>query len=247
MEALRDEVTRRLLDARRDRMDAWVGAEGDGEPEAGSPRARLQFHFANLDDFPLADGIPLRYRPWRLYHFSPDNARDAVAFIEGGDASTLFLHGAVGTGKTSLAAAILHAWRWSGGGCNSECPTNCGASRREVGLFLPAYEAAARLRNLDRCEEAMAEWGGARLLVLDDIGANRATPHVTEQLLFLLQRRYDNCAKTVATSNLGLPGIEQMLGERAASRLQEGILIELTGGDKRGGGERPLPEQGKQD
>jgi hypothetical protein len=53
--------------------------------------------------------------------------------------------------------------------------------------------------------------------------------------------------KTIVTSNLNLDGVEIALGERAASRLQEGILIELTGGDKRGGGEGPSPKQGEQD
>ncbi|HUX03090.1 MAG TPA: hypothetical protein VMY35_19185 [Phycisphaerae bacterium] len=233
MENLQGALIGRLKNVRFERVKQWRAVSSD--PERDDNKERRDEHFASLDKYNLTAGIPARYRRWRLWDFKPDTASDAVAFLERGGAATLFLHGVVGTGKTCLASATLSAWRWSGGACNLDCPGDCGIGKREVGLFLPAYEAAARLRNLDRCEAAMNEWAGARLLVLDDIGANRATPHVTEQLLFLLQRRYDECAKTIVTSNLDLSGIEGTLGERAASRLQEGMLIELTGGDKRAG------------
>jgi hypothetical protein len=231
---LREKLTKRLIALRHERIQVWCAESRFNEPP-DSCVTRLGIHLDGLAVRDLSAGVPARYKPWRLWHFHPDAADDSIRFLVHEEASTLYLHGDIGTGKTSLAAAILHAWRWSGGACNLDCPVNCGAIQAEYGRFLPAYEAAARLRNLDRCGAAMAEWAYARLLVLDDIGANRATPHVQEQLLFLLQQRYDRMQKTIVTSNLDLNGMGVDLGDRAASRLQEGILVELTGGDKRAG------------
>ena len=215
-------------------MDAWIVARGDAGL-AGEDTARLDAHFKAMTREDLGAGIPARYADWSLQDFKATAAREMVRFIEDESVSTLFLHGGVGTGKTTLAAAVLRGWRWSGGACSFACPENCGLRLGTASLFLPAYEAADKLRDLDGCRDAMARWAGVRFLVLDDIGANRSTPHVTEQLLFLLQRRYDHVQKTVVTSNLDLDGIHNALGERAASRLQQGLLVELTGGDKRGG------------
>jgi len=231
--SLKKAVIESLKRCRVSRIEAWRQASGTSESPETS-RERLLVHLDGLEGRGLDSGIPLRYRPWRLWHFGEAPTAKALQFLVG-DASTLYLQGDVGTGKTSLAAAILYAWRWSGGACSLDCPVDCGAGRPEYGRFLPAYEAAARLRNLDKCGSAMDAWGNAAFLVLDDIGANRATPHVTEQLLFLLQRRYDRMLKTVVTSNFDLDAVAVALGERAASRLQEGILIELTGVDRRAG------------
>jgi len=197
-------------------------------------------HFNWLDNQPLDSCVPRRYSRWRLWDFSEGAACRSLRFLDPDSSSaapsTLYLQGDIGTGKTSLAAATLHAWWFSGGGCCKECPSvyACLVEKPEGGLFLPAYEAAARLRDLEKCDEAMNLWSTTRLLILDDLGANRSTPHVTEQLLFLLQSRYDECRKTIVTTNLSLDALAVALGERAASRLQEGILIELTGGDRRG-------------
>ena len=221
-----------LKKLRLERICRWRDEASSSEPEDECIK-RLGIHFAGLAGRGLDFDIPQRYRPWSLLDFSVAAVERSIDFLRG-DATTLYLHGDIGTGKTSLAAAILYAWRWSGGACNLECPRDCGALRSEYGRFLPAYQAAAILRNLDTCQTAMTDWAGCLMLVLDDIGANRATPHVQEQLLFLLQERYDRCKKTIVTSNLDLNALAVALGERAASRLQEGILIELTGGDRRG-------------
>jgi len=225
-------VTASLKKLRRERVYRWRNKSDSKEPE-DKCLERLGVHFACIEDRRLDFDIPPRYRPWRLWDFSVEIVNEALIFLSG-DATTLYLHGDIGTGKTSLAAAILFAWRWSGGACNLECPRDCGAGRPEYSHFLPAYQAAAMLRDLDRCQDAMIRWADCLMLVLDDIGANRATPHVQEQLLFLLQERYDRCQKTIVTSNLDLNSLAVALGERAASRLQEGILVELTGGDRRG-------------
>jgi len=140
----------------------------------------------------------------------------------------MFLTGAVGSRKTSFAAAILKRWLvvW-----------------KEWGIFVPAYEAASRLRNLDKIAETVKKWSETPLLVLDDIGANRSTPHIIEQLLFLIQRRYDWERATIITSNLSLKKFSQRIDDpanpRAGSRIETGMVLDLGSTDYRMDAEKP--------
>lgn len=179
--------------------------------------------------------VPPRYRACRLAQFSPDVVRDAERFLAPGGVSMFYVYGEVGCGKTSLAAAMLMRWRW----LNRQALYLDGTtSPGGKGIFLPAYVAAEQIRLLDETREAREAWKQTPLLVLDDLGANRMTPHVTESLLFLLQRRYDWLRKTVVTSNLDLAGLERDLDRRAASRMQIGTVLNLGDKDRRvGGGE----------
>ena len=124
-----------------------------------------------------ATGIPKRYRKYSVCDFPLPLVHAALNFLERGDAS-LLLTGKLGTGKTAFASAILVAWRW----CH---PSHVEPWRN--GIFLPVYEAAEILRDMETAVETRQEWQETPLLVLDDVGANRSTPHLMEQLLFLQQ------------------------------------------------------------
>jgi len=168
----------------------------------------------------LQDGdVPLRYRKWRLHKYPLPWQERAVDFIVGKDATTLFLTGCIGSKKTSFACAILLAWRASGMWLQPD-------GGHLVSFFVPAYEAARTYRDVSNPHWEIEQWERAAFLVLDDLGANRFTPHLTEQLLLLIQRRYDNCLKTIITSNLSLDEIKRDIDERASSRLAEGMCLD---------------------
>ena len=174
--------------------------------------------------------IPPRYRRWRLADFAPVAQRRVAAFLADPAVGTLYLSGAPGSKKTSLACAALRAWRLTGQWWRP------GPDVPDWGIFLPAYDLACKLRDLAGASHFMDEWADTAMLVLDDLGSNRGTPYLAEQILFLLEQRYDSRAKTVLTSNLTLEGLAEHLDPRAASRLQEGIVLDLGDRDWRADG-----------
>ncbi len=178
----------------------------------------------------LFKDIPGRYQGFRLSDFSETVQLVARQFLAAEKGSSLYIFGAFGSGKSTLAVAILKQWRWPR---RTELLARPWHPSHPEGIFLPAYEAARSLRNLETMQEAVLPWRTTPFLVLDDIGATRSTPHVREQLLFLLQERYDHLLSTVVTSNLTLEEFGRAVDPRAASRMQEGFILELTAGNHR--------------
>jgi len=70
--------------------------------------------------------------------------------------------------------------------------------------------------------------------VLDDLGAQRTTDWVREQMNLISNARWSNGRPTIMTTNTGPDEITATLGPRAASRLLGGALgIEVDGDDRR--------------
>lgn len=169
------------------------------------------------------DDLPERYLAHAFCDFAPGIRHRVQTFLEG-PAWSLYLFGAAGTKKTSLAIAALVELRRA-----------LKPPRDRIGTFVPAYTFARQARKMveSRNDQAVANWRKAPLLILDDLGANRDTPHVTETLLFLLEERYDHERKTIITTNLSLEGFAKHLDPRVASRLQEGMILDLGDTDAR--------------
>lgn len=156
--------------------------------------------------------IPSRYRGWTL-----DDFPNAQPFIRAwmGDKGkwALYLYGALGSHKSSLAAAALKEWRthylppWDG---------------PHAGFYAPVDWLVPRLRDPEQTKWVMNRCQTTKLLVLDDIGGNRSTAHVLEQVGFILRHRYDNHSKVIITSNLSLQAFATEVDERIADRLREG-------------------------
>jgi len=172
--------------------------------------------------WPHAD-LPQRYLVHSFGEFSPVIQGEVHAFLEG-PAWSLYLYGAAGTKKTSLAIAALVDLRRA-----------LPPPQDRIGVFVPAYTFARQARRMveSRNDQAILRWRTVPLLILDDLGANRDTPHVTETLLFLLEERYDHERKTIITTNLTLEQFAQHLDPRVASRLQEGMILDLGEVDAR--------------
>jgi DNA replication protein DnaC len=73
------------------------------------------------------------------------------------------------------------------------------------------------------------------LLHLEDLGAEKQTDWVLEQLYALINERYECERSIVATTNLPFDDLERQIGPRTASRLTEicGELWFLGGPDQR--------------
>lgn len=137
------------------------------------------------------------------------------------DASIL-LAGPAGTGKTFQAWAWWQ--RWAGG-------TESRASRR------PQFHTAADLMEmLRRSFSGDPVVFTDDLLVIDDLGAEKGTEWVVEQLYRIIDYRYRMCLPLVVTTNLSGRDIRDRFGDRILSRLVEACTpIKLAGADKRSG------------
>lgn len=136
----------------------------------------------------------------------------------------LLLCGPVGTGKTHAAYAALRP--------------AVGADRRVAGYFVaqllqdlrpsddPEIEARARAarRRVETCD----------LLLLDDVGVEKASEWTVERLGVIVHGRWEARLPVVMTTNLPLAELADVLTERAYSRFAENLtIVRLTGHDRR--------------
>ena len=138
----------------------------------------------------------------------------------------LWLMGDVGTGKTSLAMLVSKAALESG---------------RSVAIYsLPRLLARIRRTyDADVGEQSYLEFferlTSVDLLHVDDLGVEKRTEWVLEQLYALVDERYESQRSVVVTTNLDQSRLEEQIGSRTVSRLVEicGDPLPLFGEDLR--------------
>jgi len=139
----------------------------------------------------------------------------------------LLLAGPTGTGKSHLAAAIV----------------NHRLARCEEAVFCTVPELLADIRGVIKSEQDTSELmeivKNADLLVLDDLGAEKTTEWVTEQLFILVNARLLGMKETIITTNFTeatelIEKLGGLAGERIVSRLVEMCdWVRLAGPDWR--------------
>lgn len=73
-----------------------------------------------------------------------------------------------------------------------------------------------------------------KILMIDDIGAEKVTDWVEEFVYMLVNNRYENCIPTCFSSNLPLSQLAEKIGDRTVSRIKEMChVVKLEGEDKR--------------
>jgi DNA replication protein DnaC len=136
----------------------------------------------------------------------------------------LWLMGDVGTGKTTLAMLISKATLEAG---------------RAVAIYsLPRLLAELRKtfdEDSDRSFlELLDRLAAVDLLHVDDLGAERTSPWVIEQLYSIVNSRYEERRSMVVTTNLQREELVEQIGERTVSRLTEMCdELPLFGHDRR--------------
>ena len=180
--------------------------------------------------------MPPAYRVCTLGSFAARTAGDPakVTALEAARAwdgrQSLVLAGAAcGSGKTGLASALVR-----------QCLERGVAAR-----WLRVSDLLAELRSRQRpgaehAEDLMAELRAAPVLMLDDLGAERATEFAVEHLLDLLDHRLAWSRPTLITTNLAAPdAIAERYGAPIASRLRDRARcrwVRLEGADLRDAG-----------
>lgn len=159
-------------------------------------------------------------------------SRDAAAAAESGPG--VLLSGGAGIGKTHYAAALMRSAlgstmtesgrpgvRWV------RCPDLLMEIRGTFRDRAPRTEA-----------DVVASYRAVRLLVIDDLGAEKITDWSLSALYSILAGRIDELLPTIVTTNLGLSAIDAW-EPRIASRLASFVAVRLPEVDRRLAKRRP--------
>jgi hypothetical protein len=163
-----------------------------------------------------AAGIPAGYlsMTWSTWEGPVPGGLDHL----GRDAWCVYAHGPSGSGKTHLGVAIL-----------SE-----RIGRGDGGKFWLCSELLAQLKeSFDTGSHLLSnEVSRARLLMLDDVFAERETPWARTTIGDLLRHRHAEALATIITSNLSPSQVAES-DARLASRLADGVIVRRSSGDFR--------------
>jgi DNA replication protein DnaC len=207
----------------------------DEEANVARPCACRERRISRSASRRIGTGIPKRYRGVSfdrhpVVDMDPyviQQVRQFVRRIEKNldDGRGLWFFGDVGTGKTSLAMIVSKA-------------------ALEAGRSVAIYSVPRLLADIKETYEADADRSYAELfrrlcevdlLHLDDLGAEKRTEWVLEQLYSIVNERWQNERSIVVTTNLGLDELRDQIGFRTVSRIEGvcGPAIPIMGRDLR--------------
>jgi DNA replication protein DnaC len=176
-----------------------------------------RFRGVGFDRKPIVDMDGTLTRQIRIF------VRDIDANLNKGRG--LWMFGDVGTGKTSLAMLVSKAALEAG---------------RSVAIYsMPRLLADIKETYEDRSESSYMQLFdrlvGVDLLHIDDLGAEKRTEWVLEQLYSIINERWQEQRSVIVTTNLiDVDDLRDQIGPRTVSRLHEMCeLIPIMGRDRR--------------
>jgi len=174
--------------------------------------------------------IPPQYKTADLADF-PEHARIVAEWLGAELPGLLTFTGAAGTGKTRMLYAIARM-------CPNAkiyiVPMLCAETQRAAFMRPDAY-TWAESHPIDMLIRHDAP------VLLDDLGAEKTTDFVLQELYRLISQRELWGKAALITTNLSLAQLAQKLDDRIASRLAGGIVLEFSGADRRIANKRSRP------
>lgn len=173
-------------------------------------------------------GLPKRMAGKRWSDYKPGNAGAAVNLKACQEfaanwsetarvGANLIMTGATGNGKTHLASVL----------CKQVAVENNVRPLYTTVSGMMRYIRATYSGNCEYSElDALTRFGGADLLVIDEVGVKLSSEHERSSLFEVIDMRYQDELPTVVISNLSIAEIKQHIDERLVDRLSEnGTLL----------------------
>lgn len=136
----------------------------------------------------------------------------------------LILKGKPGCGKTHLAAAVSQELIFRG----------YSVKFILTPVLLEEIRKSFNKKYGEVETDILKQLASVQLLVLDDLGAEKPTEWVIEQLFILINKRYEEMKPTIITTNCTGQELALRIGERTASRLVEvSKIVNIKAGDYR--------------
>ncbi len=211
----------------------WLDAVCSKKCFIDSENKKTREEFALKIDFILSrNGVQSNYIRCSFENFMPETRahRRAVAFLTSSlpfqKKSSIILIGPSGTGKTHLAVATMRKYMLD--------------TQTARAAFVSGPQLIAEIRRATLSEDEISsesviqKYAANKLLVIDDIGVEKASDFVVQSWYRIIDGRYANNCPTIYTSNLEKAEIESRMNSRIASRLFAGTNIPIDGNDKRG-------------
>lgn len=173
-----------------------------------------------LPEFLVGCGIPERYRraaPDTIKLLPPKYVALAREYAD--RRCSLFLCGLAGSGKTFFGAAVLRQI--------IERDIADGIERGElvrpnvIFLNVPAFLSELRGAGVRAAEQRVKGIIGCRMVMLDDLGAERLSDWTGDVLYQIVNGRYNADRPIIVTSNLTLDELRTQFHDRLSSRLFE--------------------------
>ena len=212
---------------------ATCSCESDYEKKMEQEKADKE----NVERY-LKSGIPVRFKDVSFLNADMQGInRDTYNKIMGewlkalGDNNAnnkgLFLHGSYGTGKTYLVICLAREIYFN---------YNKGFKFYSVPALLEKTRSSFNHNEDEDVINPMEDLTSypPNILFLDDIGKEKPSDWVREQLYILINSRYENLLPTIFTSNCNAKELSNNLGEAIISRIYEMCdIYTLKGEDRR--------------
>jgi DNA replication protein DnaC len=226
-------------DCRDCKNTGWLPAEPAGPDTVVPPRKCHCLIQEEMSDLYRASGLagtlleqtfdrfdPTVYPPEHrdyMHLVQRECRRFADDVVRGVERDGLLLLGEVGLGKTFLSSAIANVVM--------------AGKKTVVYLTFAEFLDLIRLHKFDDDEayqEGAERLMNADLIILDDLGAEKITEFVGQELFTLVNHRMNQGMPMVVSTNLPPAMLEQTYGARIASRLLNGFrALQLRGDDVR--------------
>src|SRR3990167_2105770 len=181
-----------------------------------------KFHLQNSMD------IPLKYHS--VLFSQLQGISDTIQYAKhmAREGHSIILTGSCGTGKTHLAVCLMRMI-WA---------EKYNADRDKTPIYKSYPDLLAAIKQSWTGNPA-DEWtwinrlSNAPVLVLDDLGVGNHTDWSRGIVYQVIDKRYRDCKQTIITTNLSINKLSEVVDDRIASRLCDGIVIEMQGKDWR--------------
>ncbi len=170
-------------------------------------------------------GVPKRFIGCRFSNYNSNNPEQITLLksYNPDDGGSLFITGRPGSGKTHLTVALL-----------------CHYSDKIENIlgFSPASRIMLAIRGSFKSESTteasiIKKYCSNGLLVIDDIGTEKVSEYVLQCWYEIIDGRYAGMLPTIYTSNLSIEDVSKTYGDRLASRLAEGLVVNIKAKDYR--------------